>query len=211
MQTCLWAPTLNELRDSRSENQLIRATGAYLWSLRVHISVPSAADGYLCSVFWRSSQSALFFINWLKVEVVESPLTYHLGGLSFSLGSEMAPGSSGDDSSTIHHLLQECVEQGIKGARKGTFYYSYWLCVIVARQNQKTTREKIHPALFCKVHLSDRNPVSHWSPNASQCLCASQEMVMGLFGFPRRGKSNAGDIGRVKVFIPGEFEIQNGR
>lgn len=73
---------------------------------------------------------------------------YQLGGLSFSLGSEIAPGSRGDDSSPIYCLLQKCVQRGMKGAGEGTFYYSYCCSVIMARQNQKTPRGKIHPVLL---------------------------------------------------------------
>jgi len=50
---------------------------------------------------------------------------FQLGGLSFSLGSEIAPGSSGDASSPIHLLLQDRVRGGMKGALEGNFCYSY--------------------------------------------------------------------------------------
>lgn len=95
---------------------------------------------------------------------------YQLGGLSFSLGSEIAPGSSGDDSCPIHHLLRECEQWGMKGVGEGLLMLCHY-----GKPNLKDHKRK---NISCSVLLR----ASLWT---EEILCFTG-LLMPVYVHPKK-------------------------
>lgn len=95
---------------------------------------------------------------------------YQLGGLSFSLGSEIAPGSSGDDSCPIHYLLRECEQWGMKGVGEGLLMLCHY-----GKRNLKDHKRK---NISCSVLLR----ASLWT---EEILCLTG-LLMPVYVHPKK-------------------------
>lgn len=126
--------------------------------------------------------------------------------MSLSLGSEIAAGSSGDNSPSLHRLLQEREQRGMKGPGRRFVLQLLVLCPH-GKAGSKDHKWK---------NISYRERV--WleaSLRTEQVLCLSS-LQLPVYALPQGmlmlvfPKSSAGDAGRLQVWIPGEFEIQTG-
>lgn len=124
---------------------------------------------------------------------------WQLGGLSLSSGSETAAGASGDNSPSLHHLL-ECEQRGMNGLEKALGVTALGA---VSSWQGRARRAQVGKWIQQRESLAQGIP---WD-RSSSCASAVSSSLFVCFprnsqvGFPKKQKAELGMLGDCNRYL----------